>query len=70
MLTCIVQLLVYLIVLLIVLWILEIILAQFIAVPPKIILLIRVLCALLMLIAALNCFGLLPMDGPVFGRLR
>ena len=61
---CLVQLLIYFIVLLIVLWIVELIIAQFIPLPQKITMLIRILCALLMVIAALNCLGIFGMDGP------
>lgn len=67
MLNCLVQLLIFAIVGLIFLYILEIVLAQFLPIPPPIKMLIRLLIGLLILIAALNCFGFLG-TGPFFFR--
>lgn len=68
MLHCLVYLIVWIIVALIVLFVIETLVKQFIALPPPIIMLIRLLIGLLVLIAALNCIGLLHMDMPLFRR--
>jgi hypothetical protein len=64
MLHCLVYLLVYAIVGLIVLWVIETLVGMFAPPPAQVLLLIRVLIALLVLIAALNCFGLLDFPLP------
>jgi hypothetical protein len=74
MLGCLVYLIGYVIVALIVLWIIETLVAMFLPMPPNILTLIRLLMALLVLIAALECFGILgtgmfPRGGP-FWRER
>jgi hypothetical protein len=53
---------IYVIVALIVLYILQMLIAQFLPLPPPVMMLIRVLVGLLVLLAALNCFGLFPGD--------
>lgn len=65
MLNCIVFLLVWCIVALIVIYVLEMILSQFLTLPPPVTMLIRLLIGLLVLIAALNCLGLLNMSMPM-----
>ena len=64
MLSCLISLIIYAIIALIILIIIETILAQFFPLPPKILLLIRVLVGLLLLIQALSCLGLLPLSAP------
>lgn len=59
MLECLVMLIVYVIIALIVLYILEAALAPFFPLPSPVIVLIRLLIGLLVLIAFLNCTGLL-----------
>lgn len=59
MLTCLVYLIVWVIVALIVVYVIELIVGQFLTLPPPIGLLIRALVGLLVLIAALECLGFL-----------
>ena len=59
MLECLVYLIVWVIIAVIVLYILESVLAPFIALPPPVYMLIRLLIGLLVLIAFLNCIGFL-----------
>jgi hypothetical protein len=63
MLSCLVYLIIWIIVALIVLYIIETLLAQFLPLPPPVIMLIRLLFGLLVLIAVLNCIGIFP-GGP------
>lgn len=67
MLSCLVYLIIWVIVALIVIYIIEAVVGQFLTLPPPIMMLIRLLIGLLVLIAALNCLGLLDMGLP-FGR--
>jgi hypothetical protein len=53
------MLIVYVIVAVIALYVLEVLLATFITLPPPVMVLIRLLIGLLVLIAFLNCTGLL-----------
>ncbi|CAN5814026.1 hypothetical protein BH20PSE1_BH20PSE1_01030 [soil metagenome] len=64
MLDCLVYLLIWVIVALIVIYIIEAVVGQFLTLPPPIMMLIRLLVGLLVLIAALNCLGLLNMGFP------
>jgi hypothetical protein len=69
MLSCLVQILIYAIISLIILFILEYVFAQFFPLPPKVIMLIRLLIGLLLLLYALSCFGILDgAPGPFFRR--
>lgn len=68
MLECLVVLIVWVIVALIVLYVIETVLRPFIALPPQILMLIRLLVGLLVLIAALDCIGLLRLG--MFPTLR
>lgn len=63
MLNCLIYLIIYVIIALIVLYIIETLLAQFLTLPPPVIMLIRLLVGLLILIAALDCIGIMP-GGP------
>lgn len=64
MLECLVQLLVWVILALIIIYVIELLVAQFLPLPPPIVMLIRLLAGLLVLIAALDCIGLLHMGLP------
>jgi len=64
MLPCLVNLIIYIIIILIVFYILQILLAQFLTLPPQVIMLLKILVGLLILIAALDCFGIFPGPGP------
>lgn len=59
MLACLVSLIIWVIVALIIIYIIELLVGQFLPLPPPIMMLVRVLIGLLVLIAALDCFGLL-----------
>ncbi len=58
MLECLIYLIVWVIIAVIVLYVLESVLAPFITLPPPVYMLIRLLIGLLVLIAFLNCTGL------------
>lgn len=68
MLECLVFLIVWVIVALIVVYAVELLVGQFLPLPPPIIMLIRLLIGLLVLIAALKCLGLLSGGFPPFLR--
>lgn len=61
MLECLVYLIVWVIVALIVLYVIELLVGQFLPLPPQIMMLIRVLLGLIVLIACLECLGLVHM---------
>lgn len=58
MLECLIYLIIWVIVALIVLYVIEMVLKPFIALPPPIMMLIRLLIGLLVLLACLDCLGL------------
>jgi hypothetical protein len=68
MLECLVFLVVWCIVALIIVYVIELLVGQFLPLPAPIIALIRVLIGLLVLIAALDCLGILHMPLPFRGR--
>lgn len=57
MLSCLVSLIVWVIVAVIFLYVIELLVSQFLPIPPPVVMLLRVLIGLLVLIAALDCFG-------------
>jgi hypothetical protein len=67
MLECLVSVIIYVILALIVMYVIELLVGQFLTLPPPIILLIRLLIGLLVLIAALDCIGFLHMGLPLRG---
>ena len=68
MLECLIMTIIWAIVALIVVYILELILAQFVALPGQVIILIRLLVALLLLLYVLACTGLLAWPPPRLPR--
>jgi len=58
MLECLVALIVYAIVAVIIVYVVEALLALFVPMPPKLFVLIRLLAAVLVLVALLHCLGL------------
>lgn len=70
MLTCLIYLIIWVIIAVIILWIGEMLITQFIALPPPVFMLIRVLVGLLVLLAFLNCVGLLGGAYPLFPHGR
>ena len=59
MLECLVSLLIWVILALVIIYVIETLVSQFLPLPPPIVMLIRLLIGLLVLIAALDCIGLL-----------
>lgn len=70
MLTCLIYLIIWCIIAIIVLYIFETVVAMFIALPSQVFVLIRLLVGLLVLLAFLNCVGLLGGAYPLFPHGR
>lgn len=64
MLSCLVSILIWCIVAAIILYAIEAVLGSFLPLPPQVILLVRLLIGLLVLLALLDCAGLLHMGFP------
>jgi hypothetical protein len=70
MLSCLISIIIAAILALIIIFTLEFVFAQFLPLPPNIMMLIRVLVGLLIILYALSCLGFVPLDRPLFRSLQ